>query len=130
MKKVQFLFFVFIAALFSCSSRQEKQTEKITSFISGTYVREFAGEYAAGNDTLLITQPYEDKNFYTIRHRSSYQKIREKKLQLIEYKSENWTAIFNEQTNVLLEQKKGKQIFFSPEKNELILGESHFKKID
>ena len=37
--------------------------------------------------------------------------------------------VFDEKTNVLLEQKKGKQITFLPDKNELMLGESHFRKI-
>ena len=30
-------------------------TEKVNSFISGTYVRAFEGEYSIGNDTLIIT---------------------------------------------------------------------------
>lgn len=129
MKNIQFLFFAFTTVLFSCSSPKEKQTEKITSFISGTYVREFEGEYSVGHDTLIISQPDAANNFYTIQHNSSYQKIREKQLQPIEYKSENWTAIFDENTNVLLEQKKGKQITFLPDQNELMLGGSRFKKI-
>jgi hypothetical protein len=129
MKNVQFLSVAFIAVLFSCSNQKEKQTEKITSFIPGTYVRAFEGEYSVGHDTLVIAQPDVANNLYTIQHNSSYQKIREKQLQPIEYKSENWTAIFDERTNVLLEQKKGKQITFLPGKNELMLGTSQFKKI-
>ena len=82
-----------------------------------------------GHDTLVISQPDAANDFYTIQHNSSYQKIREKQLQPVEYKSENWTAIFDEKTNVLLEQKEGKQITFLPDKNELMLGSSQFKKI-
>jgi hypothetical protein len=118
-----------IVGLLSCSSPQEKATQKITSFISGTYVREFEGEYSKGHDTLVISQPNQDNNFYSIQHNSSFQKIREGQLQPIEYKSEKWTAVFDEKTNVLLEQKKGKQITFLPDKNELMLGESHFQKM-
>jgi hypothetical protein len=129
MKNVQFLFVAFASALFSCSSPQEKQTAKITSFISGTYVRAFEGEYSVGHDTLVISQPDAANDFYIIQHNSSYQKIREKQLQPVEYKSESWTAIFDEKTNVLLEQKEGKQITFLPDKNELMLGSSQFKKI-
>ena len=129
MKNLQFLFIAFASVMFSCGNPQEKQTQKITSFIAGTYVRAFEGEYSVGHDTLVITQPDVANNLYTIQHNSSYQKIREKQLQPVEYKTENWTAIFNEQTNVLLEQKKGKQISFLPDKNELLLGSSHFQKI-
>jgi hypothetical protein len=118
-----------VSILLSCSNPKEKATEKITSFISGTYVREFEGEYSTGHDTLLISQPNADNNFYIIQHNSPFQKIREKQLQPIEYKSENWTAVFDQKTNVLLEQKKGKQITFLPDKNELMLGGSHFRKI-
>lgn len=129
MKNIPFLFIALVMGLLSCNSQQEKKTEKVKSFIFGTYIREFEGEYSIGHDTLIITQSDEGNNFYTIQHKSSFQKIREKQLQPIEYKSENWTAIFDEKTNVLLEQKKGKQINFLPDKNELVLGGSHFKKI-
>ncbi len=129
MKNIQFLFIVFAVVLLSCSSPKEKQTEKVASFIPGTYVREFEGEYSKGLDTLIISQPDAANNFYTIQHNSSFQKIREKQLQPVEYKTENWTAIFNEQTNILLEQKMGKQITFLPDNSELMLGGSHFKKI-
>jgi hypothetical protein len=129
MKNVKFLFTTVIIAMLSCRSPQEKNTEKITSFIAGTYARAFEGEYSIGHDTLIISQPDAANNFYNIQHNSSYQKIREKQLQPMEYKSENWMAIFDEKTNMLLEQKKGKQITFLPDKNELMLGSSHFKKI-
>lgn len=129
MKNVQFLIIAFAGVFFSCSSPQEKQTEKVTSFIIGTYVREFDGEYSKGHDTLIIDQPDAATNLYTIQHNGSFQKIREKQLQPVEYKSENWTAIFDNQTNILLEQKEGKQLTFLPDNNELMLGGSHFKKI-
>src|SRR5690349_13047136 len=115
MKNVKFLFTALVIVFFSCHSVQKKNTEKITSFITGTYVREFEGEYSIGHDTLVISQPDAANNFYTIQHNSSFQKIREKQLQPVESKSENWTAIFDEKTDVLLEQTKGKQITFLPD---------------
>lgn len=130
MKNIQILLLAYASLLLSCSSQQEQQTKKITSFITGTYVREFEGEYSIGHDTLVITQPDAANQFYLIQHNSSYQKIIEKKLQPVAYKSENWTAILNEETNILTEQKKGKQMSFSPDANELLLGGSHFHKIN
>lgn len=111
MKNLKYLSFAFIAILFSCGGTQnENATEKVKSFIIGTYVRAFEGEYSTGNDTLVIAQPDANNNYYTIQHRMSFQTIKDKKPLPLEYKIENWTAIFNEQTNVLEEQKKGKRL--------------------
>ena len=130
MKTLKLLSFAFIAIFISCSSMQKKSaTDKVKSFIAGTYVRAFEGEYSIGNDTLVIEQPDANNNYYTIQHKMSYQQIKDKKALPLEYKTENWTAIFNEQTNVLEEQKKGKRLSFSPEENTLLLGGSKFKKI-
>jgi hypothetical protein len=130
MKTLKLLSFAFIAIFISCSSMQKKSaTDKVKSFIAGTYVRAFEGEYSIGNDTLVIEQPDANNNYYTIQHKMSYQQIKDKKPLPLEYKTENWTAIFNEQTNVLEEQKKGKQLSFSSEENTLLLGGSKFKKI-
>ena len=60
----------------------------------------------------------------------SYQQIKDKKPLPVEYKVENWTAVFNEETNVLEEQKKGKRLSFLPNENALLLGGSKFKKIE
>ncbi len=131
MKNLKVLSLMFVALLASCDSIQKKSaTEKVKSFITGTYVRAFEGEYSIGNDTLLIVQPDATNNYYTIQHKMSYRQIKDKKPLPIEYKTENWTAIFNEQTNVLEDQKKGKRLSFLPNENALLLGASKFKKIE
>ena len=127
MKHLKLLSFVLMVILFSCNN--ENSTDKILSFIPGVYVRTFEGEFSIGHDTLTIIQPDLKSNYYTIRHNSSYQKIREKKLQPLEFRSEKWIAMFNEKDNVLVEQKKGKVISFLPEENSLLLGNSKFHKI-
>ena len=127
MKHLKLLSFVLMIIMLSCNN--ENSTDKILSFIPGIYARTFEGEFSIGHDTLTIIQPDLKSNYYTIQHNSSYQKIREKKLQPLEYKSENWTAMFNEKDNVLVEQKKGKVISFLPEENSLLLGNSKFHKI-
>jgi len=129
MKYTQFLAVALSILIIACEGVQKK-TADIKSFIPGTYVRSFNGEYSSGHDTLFITQPDKDNNFYTIRHSGSFQRVIEKHVRPIEYKSELWTAIFNEESNMLLEQKKGKQVHFFPEKNSLLLGTGEFKKIE
>jgi len=119
-----------IAASSSCTQMQHgKATEEILSFIPGSYVRTFEGPFAIGRDTLIISQPAGRDNYYTIRHNSSFQRIIESKLQPIEYKSQNWTAIFNETQDVLVEQKYGKLISFLPAEGELLLGNNRYYKI-
>jgi len=130
MNNLKFISIVATVILLSCSgSQSEKATQKVKSYIQGTYTRVFEGEYSKGNDTLIIDQPDKNNNYYTIKHNSSYQKIRNKQLLPVEYKTEDWIAIFNEQTNVLEEQKKGKLISFLPDENALLLGSSKFEKI-
>lgn len=117
-------------AFVSCNGLEtENSTNKILSFIPGTYARSFEGEFAIGNDTLIIAQPNVNNNYYTIAHNSSYQKIREKQLQPLEHKSENWIAVFNEKNKMLEEQQKGKLISFLPKENALLLGSSKYHKI-
>jgi len=128
MRHLKLLSFAFIAIVLSCNNNKNS-TDNILSFIPGVYVRTFEGEFSIGHDTLIIIQPDLRSNYYTIQHNSSYQKIREKKLQPLEYKFENWIAMFNEKDNVLVEQKKGKVISFFPEENNLLLGNSRFHKI-
>ena len=130
MNSLKFLSTAVTVILISCGGSQSNNaTEKVKSYMQGTYVRAFEGEYSKGNDTLVINQPDENNNYYTIKHNSSYQKIRNKQLLPLEYKTEDWIAIFNEQTNVLEEQKKGKLISFLPDENALLLGSSKFEKI-
>jgi len=118
------------AGLISCNNVQNSGTTDIVTSIAGTYVRAFAGEYASGHDTLIVDVPYEGNNFYKIKHNSSYQRVIEKKVQPMTYKSEVWMAVFDEKENVLVEQKKGKQIRFVPEKNILLVGLSEYRKIN
>jgi hypothetical protein len=130
MKNLQFFAVVILLFFISCNGTQDRNAKnEVQSFIEGTYVRTFEGEYSKGNDTLIIDQPDNNNNYYTIKHNSSYQKIRSNQLLPAEHKTENWTAIFNEQTNVLEEQKYGKMISFLPDEDALLLGNSKFKKI-
>jgi len=130
MNNLKFISLAVTVILISCSEPQsENATEKVKSYIQGTYTRVFEGEYSKGNDTLIITQPDVNNNLYTIKHNMSFQKIRNHQSLSVEYKTEDWTAIFNEETNLLLEQKKGKVISFLPEENALLLGNNKFEKI-
>ncbi len=129
MKNVLVRLFFLVVVLNSCNQYvKHSETDKMKSFICGIYIRAFEGEYSKGNDTLIIQKPDANNNYYTIEHKISYQQIKDKQLLPVEYKSENWIAIFNQQTNVLEEQKKGKRISFIPAENALLLGAGRFAK--
>lgn len=105
-------------------------TDRLKSFIPGTYIRAFEGEYSIGNDTSVIQQPEAVNNYYTIQHKMSYRQLKDKRLLPVEYKTENWTAIFNEKNNLLEEQTKGKRLSFLPDEQALLLGANKFRKIE
>jgi hypothetical protein len=131
MKNSTFLLFVLTTITVSCDGFESKSASRtVLSFIPGTYVRVFEGEYSKGHDTLIINQPDEKNNYYIIEHNSSFQKIREGRLLPVEYMSETWIAVYNEKDKVLAEQKKGKLISFLPEKEELLLGSDVFNKLN
>ncbi len=118
---------IIIAA--GCNSFSESANE-IQSFIPGTYVMPFEGEYfRRGEDTLIISMLNADANIYAITRHISYEKIIDRQVQPREYKTENWIGIYNNEDKILHEQKHGKLISFIPGKNELLLGNSEYKKI-
>lgn len=107
-----------------------KNDDAIQSFIPGTYSSHIEGEYSIADDTLVISKVSNNGNAYTIVRHISYQRIIEKKIQALEYKTEKLMAIYDEKDKVLYEQKYGKIISFAPEKNMLLLGSSGYKKIN
>ena len=107
-----------------------KNDDAIQSFIPGTYSSHAEGEYSIADDTLVIIKVSNNGNAYTIIRNISYQRIIEKKIQPVEYKTEKWITIYDEKDKVLYEQKEGKIISFVPEKNILFLGSSGYKKVN
>ena len=66
---------------------------------------------------------------YTILHNTSYRRIINKTIQPVKYQSERWTALYDEQSKVLNEQKDGKVLSFLPRENKLLLGSGEYKKV-
>lgn len=131
MKKLKLVLVVLVTVFISCSSLHKRYaTDKLKSFMAGTYIRAFSGDYSYGKDTLIIEKPDMGNNYFIIQHKISYQQIKNRQPLPVEYKTENWTALFNEQTNVLEEQTKGKRLSFLPGEKALLLGGSKFKKIE
>ena len=118
---------VIVAA--ACNTSQESN-KSIKSFIPGTYVRNYEGEYSkGGQDTLIISEIAGSANVYSIVRHVSYQRVIEKQIQPREYKTENWNGIYNEEDRVLHEQTHGAMISFNPEKKTLTVGSDKYQKI-
>ena len=60
-----------------------KNDDAIQSFIPGTYSSHAEGEYSIADDTLVISKVSNNGNAYTIVRYISYQRIIEKKIQLV-----------------------------------------------
>ncbi len=123
------LIIIAITLAVSCNSNQESN-KNIHAFIPGTYVRHYEGEYSkGGEDTLTINEVSGSANVYSILRHVSYQRVIDKKVQPREYKTEDWTAIYNEKDKILHEQKRGSMISFNPEKKTLMVGSDEYQKI-
>lgn len=104
------------------------KTEKIRSFIPGTYINKAGSEFSIANDTLVI-EPSESNIFY-IHRKTGFNLVTDGKIGKREYEIENWNAVFDEKTKTLTETKKGKLITFYPDSLRLKVGNRSYQKIN
>jgi hypothetical protein len=117
-------FLIFLIAVLSCT---ETKTDKIKSFIPGTYVKHIVNEFNKGDDTLIISGL--NDNMFRINRKSTFNRIREGKVMPLVSQSETWSAMYNTEEQVLHEVQKGKVLSFLPDQNVLMVGASEYKKI-
>ena len=116
------IIFLFISS-FSCGTG----AQQVRDFIPGVYVREFSHEFAFGYDTLIIR--HTKANTYSIEKRSGYQRLREGKEPELVRNREQWTGLYNEREQHLMEQRRGKLLTFQLEEGKLLLGASEYYKV-
>lgn len=105
--------------------------DKIELFIPGTYTTLFTNDYFKnGHDTLIITQLHQQTNMYSIERHISYQKVVDKQIEPIQHKMEKLVGIYDPEMKIMTEQKHGLEFFFEPERNQLVLGNRYFTKIN
>lgn len=121
---MKMLVLIAILTCFACSGKQN-----IRDFIPGPYTRHTQNEYSEGYDTLFISHVNNDANAYTILRSATFQRVINGEKKPADHKTEKWIAIYDEKNNVLIEQKKGKIISFTPNKNQLLVGSSVYQKI-
>jgi precorrin-2 methylase len=118
---------MFLACCIAMLSCGQNESDKVKSFIPGSYCKVVNNEFNTGNDTLIITELNE--NIFRITRISSFNKIRNKKKGETDRKIEIWTALYNKDERVLHETKKGKVLSFLPDKKIVMVGSSEYEKI-
>lgn len=121
MKNLIILCAIAIAAV-ACKS------DKLISFIPGTYVNNAGGEFSVANDTLII-EPSESNIFY-IHRKTGFNLIKKGTIGKRQYETENWTSVYDDGAKALTEIKKGKVITFYPDSSMLKVGRRPYQKIN
>ncbi len=103
-------------------------TDKVKTFIPGTYVNSAKGEYGQAEDTLIITPI--SGNAYLITQRTTYQAIRDGKLLRKHRKIQKLTGIYGPQEQVLNETTNGRIFIFQPEQHLLSINQASYHKIN
>ena len=122
--KVNFLLAGFgLLLLAACHSA----SDKIASFITGTYVHSAKGEYSQAEDTLVITLV--SGKAYHIRRRAGFRPIREGKLLPKRWKTQLFNGNYDRDKQVLFETTNGRVFRFDPDKGTLLVNNAVYRKL-
>ncbi len=99
------------------------------SFIPGTYVNYAEGEFSLAYDTLIIQPMSEQNSSYRIYRKTAYQKRENGKLMPMQRESEEWVALYNEETKSMQEVKRGKIITIYPDANRILVVNREYTKL-
>lgn len=116
-----------ILVLFFAACGINKNEKKAT--VQGLYVTRFETEYSKGMDTIEITPLNSETGTFHYVHRVGFRRISNGTLGLPEHKIENSTCVFNENTAQLNEQSHGRIYSLTSDGNELVSGNSIYKRI-
>lgn len=100
------------------------------AIIQGRYVTRLETEYNKGMDTIEISPLNSETGTFNYVRRVGYQRISNGGLGPVEHKTENSTCVFNESTAQLNEQKHGRIYSLSPDGNQLVFGNSVYRRIE
>jgi len=107
-----------------CSCRRASVIE----FIPGVYVSNSRGEFAVASDTLDIGEA--KGNVYPIIRKTAYQVLVNGRPGKREWDSERWTGIWDEERQLMQQQRKGRLIRFEVDSGRLVIGRRVYKKVD
>lgn len=121
--KSQSLFMAIVALLlFACNGSIEKS-------INGAYVNQASSEFSIANDTLIVT--YKEDQNYLIHRKTGFLLIDEQgKHGKCQLESEEWNAVYDEGSQSMTENRKGRVISFDLDKGTLKLENSVYQRIN
>jgi len=94
----------------------------------GTYVNTAGSVFSIARDTLVVE--HEENNRYLIHRSTGFQLLDDAgKPGPLQYEKEEWTAVYNPETELMSESRKGKQISFSADKGTMWVGKRKYKRI-
>ncbi|MGF2412537.1 MAG: hypothetical protein ACQUYJ_09430 [Ferruginibacter sp.] len=122
------LFISIITALFlaECTS---VESDAITEFIPGTYIRSAQTEFGKAYDTLVITLQNKSASEYKIQRRWKYDRVLDGKPIEPEYKVSKTSGLYDGEKKVLQETETLEFFTFDLEKKLLFNGANKFTKI-
>lgn len=100
-------------------------SDKIVSFIPGTYVHSAKGEYSQAQDTPVIKLLSGEA--YQIRRRTGFQPIREGKLLPKRYLVRVLNGNYDPQKQVLFETTNGRVFTFDPDKGVMLVSSAVYR---
>lgn len=121
MKRLPVLLLLILA---SCGRKQMNKDD-----LPGSYVRAFQSEYAVGTDTLQLSKTSD--NTYRMRKSSAYHRIKDGVLQEdIEHHEEHWLGTFDKAHAVIQALPSGKVLSVDWKKQEILLGNAVYKRVE
>ncbi|RKR82402.1 hypothetical protein BDD43_2579 [Mucilaginibacter gracilis] len=94
---------------------------------NGIYVNHASGEFSVADDTLQVEHVQEQQ--YLIHRKTGYREIAEDgKPGKLQWHNEEWKAVYDPDTRVMTESRKGRTLTF--EKGLLVLERSRYRRIN
>ena len=117
---IRFFSVLLLMPLATCFTKQE--------IIEGTFVRTINHEYAIGDDTLFIRAL--NRSVYQVEKRARFQRTIKGRGRVSPVESQNraWTGFYDEAKNIILEDKLGKILVFSQDKDLVLMGSLEYKR--
>ena len=128
MRLILLLNIVLLLVLSSCELVGSK--DAVQPFVPGTYCSEWSSEFSATRDTLLIRAVgARDPLLYQVTRRTFHRYEAAMKKRPPEYKVEQWMATYAQREKVLLVHKNGRVLSFDPDRKEMRMGVTVYKKL-
>lgn len=97
--------------------------------IPGTYVNQASSEFSVAFDTLVVEHDQSDN--YRIHRKTGFRLIDEQgRVGDLQVSSEEWKAVYDEGSQSMTENRKGRVISFELKKGLLILENSRYQRIN